>query len=207
MMVAFETFKVASRLYGRDWKICLILGCKGQVMIWLHRCNHPYAYAAHCTLQYFANIVRFLHFGFVLCFHSNFAAQLCTTRVKNEIMTPPGAGQFLHLSCVPMRPPYEDTSFRAFTFARQCSHLDTHSLPSTTMNHLSDVISLLHRPVFKPPDATSLLLFYILLPFFLPAANAPEQTRYTSLTRQQQGFKHSILCNPDHRYQSINGKR
>lgn len=76
-MVAFETFKVASRLCGRGWKICLIFGFKWQMMIWLHRCNHPYAYAAHSTLQYFANIVRFfLTLALFLCFHSSFACPI-----------------------------------------------------------------------------------------------------------------------------------
>lgn len=82
-----------------------------------------------------------------------------------------------------MQPPYEDTSFRAFTFQAVQQHIRFIPSLSSTMNCTShDVNSLLHRGVFKPFDAPNLLLFYIHLPFFHPAANTCKQPRYISLT-------------------------
>ena len=70
-----------------------------------------------------------------------------------------------------MWPPYEETSFRAFT--RQAVQHMYHSFRSIFNNELSkclsDVLSLVHRTVFIPFHATTLLPFYMPLAFFLPS--------------------------------------
>ena len=123
----------------------------------------------------------------VLCFHSPFAAGFCTTRVN---ISPASPRCGLHLSCAKCSHPMEVLHF-APSLSRQCNntrpihsfiHSSIHSVPYSTMKCLSGVNSLLHQRVFKPFDATNLLLFYILLLFFLPTANTTEQTRYTSMT-------------------------
>lgn len=121
-----------------------------------------------------------LHFSLLHVFTVFFAASdFCTTRVN---LPPPGPKHVSSLSCGGMQPPYEDTSFRAFTFQAVQQHIKF--IPSSsTMNSTShDVNSHLHPRVFKPFDAPNLLLSYIHLPLFHPAANTCKQPRYTSLT-------------------------
>ena len=58
------------------------------------------------------------------------------------------------------------------TPGRLCNTRKIHSVPSGTvmclaMKYQSDVISHVHRAIFKPFDATNLLPLYILLPLYL----------------------------------------
>ena len=78
------------------------------------------------------------------------------------------------------------------TPGRQCNTRKIHSaLMCLAMKYQSDVISHIHRAIFKPFDATNLPPLYILLPLHLP--DFLLQIRVDKLDIRQQSFQQSIL--------------
>lgn len=73
------------------------------------------------TLQPLASIVKWLHFSSFRVFTVFLLPDVCTTRVN---LPPPGPKHVSSLSCGGMQPPYEDTSFRAFTWQAVQQHVD-----------------------------------------------------------------------------------